>query len=260
MPYESVLPSQVQPVSRSNDVAPSRRRLTRNHAMKFLTVRPHLGLLAAVAFAGALSAPAQAAELKILEPADRSLVKGTVQIRIKPIHDGTEQYFSDPDVILQDEYGRQLQKVIAILDAKTGICTVPLDTRKLKDGVCLVTVKYRTLFQGRVPREAREDLTLSVRNGAARPAKFVVEVPAKDVASDESGDVTVRVYDQKGKLMPGARVTFKVDRGELDTSAEITDSTGEALASIDTEAAEMVTVTITVEGLPPVTKTLKFIE
>lgn len=204
--------------------------------------------------------PSTAAELKILEPADRTVLKGVVTFRIQPFHSSSEQYFSDPDVIVQDEVGNEVQRVIAVLDRKAGVCVAPLDTRKLRDGICHVSVRYRTLFQGRTARMTEEDLTYGIRNGAAKPVRFTVTVPAKPVGNDDYGDVTVTVFDAKGKPMPGARVTFKVDKGDVDTDAEITDSDGEATCSVDTDTAGSITLTVIVEGLPPMTKTLTFVD
>jgi hypothetical protein len=45
----------------------------------------------------------------------------------------------------------------------------------------------------------------------------------------------------------------------VDKDAEITDSEGEAIASVDSEDAQTVTLTVTVENLPPITKVIKFV-
>lgn len=204
--------------------------------------------------------PAAAAELKIMAPADRAVVGGTVQFRVLPRNTAMEQYFSDPDVVIEDEYGQQVAKLVAVRDPKTGICSVPFDTFRYPDGLYNVTVRYRSLMRGQKPVEIREDMILGVRNGQARPAKFAVELEDKGYSGDEPAEVTVKVYDQRGRLMPAARVAFKVDRGEVDSPAEITDSEGEAAVSVDSEEVQTVTLTITVEGLAPVTKTLRFVK
>lgn len=209
---------------------------------------------------GALARPAAAADLQIMEPTDKSLVKGTIQFRVKPVDGPTDQFLSNPEVVITTEDGKEVERLRTPRNQKTGICAAPFDTTKLKDGMYLVAITYRTLHMGRAATEVREDLTLGVRNGKTTPARVVVELDQKDVKLNESCDLTVKVYDGKGKLMPGARVALKVDKGDLDTDAEITDTDGEALASVSSEDAQTVTVTITVENLPPIVKTIKFVE
>jgi hypothetical protein len=59
--------------------------------------------------------------------------------------------------------------------------------------------------------------------------------------------------------MPGARVTFKSDRGELNSDVELTDSEGEARVTLQSETAQTATITIQVEKLTAVTRTVKFV-
>lgn len=203
--------------------------------------------------------PVAAAELKIMSPLDRSVVRGTVQFRIAPVHGPNEQYFSDPDIVLEDEYGRLLKKLIAVRDPKSGLCVASLDTTQVPDGLCEALVTYRTLMGGTIPQSWSDEITLAVRNGAARPARFKVEIENREYHPGESCDVAVTVYDQKGKPMPGARVAFKVSKGDVDTDAEITDRDGEAGAGIDSDDPQQITLTVTVEALPPVTQVVRFV-
>jgi hypothetical protein len=209
---------------------------------------------------GALCRPAAAADLQIMEPTDKSLVKGTIQFRIKPIDAPTDQFLSNPEVAISTEDGKEVDRFRTPRNQKTGICAAPFDTTKLKDGMYLVIITYRTLHLGRTPMEVREDLTLGLRNGRTVPARAVVELDQQEFKLNETCDLTVKVYDSRGKLMPGARVALKVDRGELDTDAEITDTDGEALVSVSSEDAQTITITVTVESLPPIVKTVKFVE
>jgi len=204
--------------------------------------------------------PASAAEVKVLAPADRSLVRGTVTFRVQPVDAPTDMFFSNPEVSIQDEMGRPVEKLPAVKDPKTGICTAVFDSTKVRDGLYLVTVDYRTLYRGSFPMETREDLSIGVRNGGLRPTKFTVSLPERNYSPDEQADFEVKVYDQRGRLMPGARVSFKVDRGEVNDPADITDTAGEVFSSVSSEEAGTVTLTITVESLPPVTKTIRFAE
>jgi len=208
--------------------------------------------------AGACWRPATAAELKILSPTDRTVVGGVVRFQIMPQHAATDKIFADPDVIIQNASGADLHKLVAVRDNRTGVCRVDFDTRQLGDGQYLVKVTYRTLFKGSTPVEVRDDLTLGVRNRSRRPARFTVALEKTDFPVGESGDLTVRVFDANGRLLPAARVSFKVDRGDLDTDAEITDSDGEAVANIGLEEPGAVTVTVQVEHLPPMQKVITF--
>jgi hypothetical protein len=221
-------------------------------------MKPLIALFA-VALAAGTFRPAAAAELKILEPKDCSIVKGAVRFKIQPVEAPNERFLKDPEVLVQDENGKNVQKMAAVLDPKTGIGAAAWDSTRVPDGLYLVAITYQTL-KGSASEEEREDLTIGVRNGAVKPAKFVVELQAKDYHPGEAVDVAVKVYDQRGKLMPGARVAFKVDKGEMNTDVEISDSTGEVLGSVDSDDPQTVTLTVTVENLPPVMKTIKFVK
>ncbi|HEU4751639.1 MAG TPA: Ig-like domain-containing protein [Armatimonadota bacterium] len=219
----------------------------------------HAFWLAALALA-ALALPARAAELKILEPADKTLVRGTVTFKVKPEDGPTDQFLSSPEVVIQDEYGGDIERLRVARDEKSGVCSTQFDTTQLKDGIYLVAVKYRTLEKGVKPTEVREDLTLGVRNTSVKPAKFSIEMDRTEFRTEDAADFTVKVYDSRGRLMPGARVAFKVDKGEVDSDAEITNGLGEASTSVQTEEPDTITLTITVENLPPVTRVLRFVK
>lgn len=212
-------------------------------------------------FAGilALGRSASAAELKVLEPADHSLVTGTLKFRLQPVHAATDMFLSNPEITILDEYGTEVEKFRAARDMQTQICSATFDTTKLKDGSYQVSIVYPTLLKGKTKQETREDLTLGVRNTKRIPARFTVETGTTETKAGESSEITIKVLDKYGRLMPGARVAFKVDKGEVDKSAEITDSDGEAIASVDSDDAQTVTLTVTVENLPPVTKVIKFV-
>jgi hypothetical protein len=122
-----------------------------------------------------------------------------------------------------------------------------------------VQIQYRVLERGLAPVEVTEDLTLGIRNGRSRPTRIALEGGVTDQKTGETHDLTIRVYDQNGKRLPGARVALKVDRGSVDTDAEITDALGEVSTSIGSEVPGTVTLTITVENLPPVTRVLRFV-
>jgi hypothetical protein len=218
-----------------------------------------IGLFAVAAGILAFCRPAAAAELKVIEPADRTLVKGTVQFRLQPKHDATDMFLTNPEISIQDEYGKELQKFRAARDIRTQLCSAVFDTTKVPDGIYLVTIIYPTLLKGQIKQEVREDLTLGVRNSTRLPERFTVELAQPETKAGEFSDITVKVFDKYKRPMPGARVSFKVDKGELDTDAEITDGDGEAIASIDSDDAQMITLTISVENLPAVTKTIKFV-
>ncbi|MGV3722510.1 MAG: Ig-like domain-containing protein [Actinomycetota bacterium] len=216
--------------------------------------------LFALALAAVCCRPAGAAELKIMEPVDRSLVKGTVKFRIQPVHAPTDMFLSNPEIKVEDEYGKEIQKLHAARDVQTKICTASFDTTKVPDGMYLVSIIYPTLFKGQTKQEVREDLTLGVRNGKKAPATYTVTVEGAETKIGAYSDITVKVLDKYKRPMAGVRVTFKVDKGEVDTAAEITDSEGEAIASVDSEEAQTVTLTIMVENLEPITKMIKFVE
>jgi len=216
--------------------------------------------LFALAVAAVCCRPAAAAELQILEPVDRSLVKGTVKFRIQPVHGATDMFLSNPEITVEDEYGKEIQKVRAARDPKTQICTASFDTTMVPDGMYLVSIVYPTLFKGTVKQEVREDLTLGIRNGKKVPAAFTVVVEGAEAKVGAYSDITVKVLDKYKRPMPGVRIQFKVDKGEVDTAVEISDSEGEAIASVDSEEPQTVTLTITVENLAPITKVIKFVE
>jgi hypothetical protein len=132
-----------------------------------------------------------------------------------------------------------------------------VDTTRFPDGQYQVTVAYRTFTAGRAV-EVKEDLVLGVRNSTIRASKLNVEVPDKAFRTDEAADFKVTVLDTRGKPMPGVRVSFKADKGDLTSDADITDSDGEVTVSLQSEDVQTMTVTVTVEGLPPVAKTVKF--
>ncbi len=203
--------------------------------------------------------PAAAAELKILAPADRAILKGIAEFNILPEHAQGELFLQNPEVILQNEYGEEVQKLPAARNPQTNVCTSRTDTSLLPDGLYLVTIKYRVLVQG-MPQDVREDLTLGIRNKPVKPGRFTVEYQKKDYKLGEPCELTVRVLDAKGRRLPATRVAFKVDKGEIDTEAEITDSSGEVIAQIDAEEADTITLTVTVDGLPAVTRVVKFVE
>jgi uncharacterized membrane protein len=219
-----------------------------------------LTLFALAAGIAAFGRPAAAAELKILEPADYTVVKGIVKFRIQTIHAAADQFLANPTITVEDEFGKPLQKLNAVRDSKTQISTATFDSTKVPDGMYLVSIVYPTLHQGKTKQEVREDLTLGVRNGKRVPATFTVELESPKTKVGDYSDITVRVLDKNKRPMAGVRVTFKVDKGEVDTEAEITDSDGEAIASVESEEAQTVTLTITVENLPPVKKTIRFVE
>jgi hypothetical protein len=217
----------------------------------------HILSLSALALLAA--GPATAAELKVMQPADRSIVRGVVTFQMKPELGPTDQFLSNPEISIQDDYGKEIEKLRIVRNGNTGVCTATYDTRQLRDGVYLVAITFRTLEGGRKPVDTREDLTLAVRNGPARPGRFSVVLEDRPYKLDEQAEITVKVLDQNGKPMNGARVAFKVDRGDLDTEAEITGVEGEATASIDSDDAQQVTLLITVEHLPPVRRVVRFI-
>jgi hypothetical protein len=206
------------------------------------------------------AAPAGAAEIKLMQPADRSIVRGVVTFQMKPELAPTDQFLSNPQISIQDEYGKEIEGLRIVRNGGTGVCSAAFDTRKLKDGVYLVAVTMRTLDRGARAVETREDLTLAVRNTPVRPGRFTIGIEKRPYKLDEQAEVSVKVLDQHGRPMPGARVTLKVDTGDLDTDVEITDSAGEAFASLGSEDPQVVNLIITVEHLPPVKQVIRFVE
>lgn len=215
-----------------------------------------IGVLAVVALAGALAA----AELRILAPADNTVVRGMVSFRIQPKDAPTEMFFSNPEVVLEDETGRVVERLPAPKDTATGICSVPFDSTKVPDGLYHAVIRYRTLVRGNQPQDYREDLTLGVRNGPARPARFFLNIEQRDYLVGTQVQFDVRVYDQRRRLMPGARVAFGMDRGDLGVDADITDSTGEVFGSMEADEPGPAMLTVTVENLPPLRRVVRFVE
>jgi hypothetical protein len=205
----------------------------------------------------AVAHPAKAGELKILQPADRTVVRGEVEFKVQPVFGPREQFLENPYIHVRDEAGKELLEVRAPKNVQTGICSATVDTTRFPDGQYQVTIAYRT-FAGNRAVEVKEDLVLGVRNSTIRPAKMAVDFSDKAYRTDEAADFKVKVLDSRGKPMAGTRVTFKTDKGDLTSDADITDSDGEATVSLQSEELQTMTVTITVEGLPPVTKTVRF--
>lgn len=204
--------------------------------------------------------PAGAAEITIMEPADKAVVRGAVPFRIKAALTPMDQHLSSPDILVQDEYGTEVARLVATRDPKAQLFAGTLDTSGLKDGLYLVTVTYRSLLKGEALEEVREDLSLAVRNTRIKPAKLTVQMDPKHYRAGEASDVTVKVLDARGRVMPGARVTFTVDKGEVDSAAEISDRTGEAYVTVTHDAPGDVVLTITAENLPPVTQTIRYVK
>lgn len=205
----------------------------------------------------ALAAPVGAAELKVLSPADRSVVRGLVEFRIQPIHGPEDQFLSNPYVTIKDLSDREMVQVRAPKNLQTGICSVIVDMSRYPDGQYIATVTYRTYVRNKA-QEAREDLVLGVRNSRIRPARFSVQVEDRAYRLDEAADFTVKVLDSRGKPLAGARVALKTDQEDGLDGAEITDADGEATFSVQVEDPATVTVTITVENLAPVVKKIRF--
>jgi len=220
-----------------------------------------VGLLT-LASVGAGACGLLASELKIMEPAEYSIVRGTVKFRVKPELEKGEKLASLPQVSFHNEQGDEVRKIAATGDPATGLTSGSVDTTKLPDGRYVLVFTYKTTVpEEKEPVDQEQEVVLGVRNGPAKPARVVVDLPDnKEFKGEDAAEVTVHVYDDKGKPMPAARVAFKVNQGDLGTSAEITDSMGEAFASVDSDKALTSILTVTVENLPPVTRTLKFIE
>ncbi len=207
----------------------------------------------------ALPRPAAAAELKILEPADRTLVRGELRFRIKPELAPGERVVDTPEVTIQDDEGNGLITLRAHPDTATGICAATFDSKRLPDGYYQVMIHYKSLVGGAL-KEVDEILTLGVRNGTAKPARFLVELEDKPYGPKDTCTVTVKVVTAAGKPMPGARVSFQAPGAVLDVNAAITDSDGEVNIVLDAETAAAIMLTITVEKLAPVQRVVRFID
>lgn len=218
-----------------------------------------LFILTAGLAALAIGGPARASELKVLEPADCAIVKGTVNFRIQTEQAQGERPLSAPELVIQDETGNELTQLRALRDRVTGICTTSLDTRRYPDGQYLVRLKYRSLKAGKV-EDTLDEMTLSFRNTRVHPAKFTVTMVDRPYKLDEPCEVTVKVTGNYGKVMGGARVSFKIDKGDVGRGTEISDSDGEVILNITGTDVANAVLTITVEDLAPVTRTIKFVE
>lgn len=203
--------------------------------------------------------PAGAAQINVMEPADHSIVKGTVPFRIRTDLEPGELFFYNPDIIVRDDNGKEVTKFRPYRDLKTGILNASLDTTPLKDGLYLFSVVYQTLRGDKVV-ETREEMSLGVRNGKTKPAKIYVKVPDKPLSTEDAADFVVTVTDERGRRMPAAQVRLKVDKGELGSPADVTDSHGEVNGTVNSDDAQSITLTITVEDLPPVTRVIQFVE
>jgi len=202
---------------------------------------------------------ARAAQLKILSPPDRSLLRGHVQIRIAPGDEPRDQFLENPRLVIQDGEGRTVRDFRPPRDAKTQICSAVLDSTALLDGQYHVTVTYRTLVGGK-PVTVQENLTVAVRNGPGKPGRFTFAAPDKPLKTSDSADLKVTVLDGRGKPFEGARVVFKATSGDLQSEVEITDRDGEAFVTLESEDAESVSITATVEGLAPQSRVVRFVE
>jgi hypothetical protein len=220
-------------------------------------VRVQLIILVVGAAAAGSLRPAAAAELKVVAPADRAIVAGSLDFKVKTVLAPGEEFLMAPEIAIKDEYGDELDKTRALYNKDTDVFAIPFDTRKLKDGMYLATVTYRYLVKGK-PQEEREDLTLAFRNRKSSPKRFTVTSEQVEAAAGGQVDMKVRVYDAQGHLMPGARVALKVDKGEVGNAAEITDGNGEATVSVFSDDPQQVTLTVTVESLPSVTRAIAF--
>jgi hypothetical protein len=228
--------------------------------MRFIICALALGALAGLR-------PASAAEIKILEPADCSIVRGVVPIKVRPLITPAERFVQNPEVTVETLDGQEVEHLRAVPDFRQiragksdGICTTALDTRTLKDGAYIVTFHFPTLLRGARLVETTETLTLGVRNGAAKPARFTVTLDDATAKVGDGANPVVTVYDTKGAKLPAARVTFKVDKGEVDRPAEISGADGDALVLVNSETPGTVTLTVQVEDLAPVTKVIRFTE
>lgn len=231
------------------------------NGVQYWTARcPVFPLLAAALALLACAGPLNSAEIEVVAPRDRSLVRGTVEFQLRPRHEPGERFFENPEVSIQDEQGKELTRFPAYMDARTGICSAKWDTREFRDALYLAEIHYRALNAANNDVSTSEVLYLGLRNGRNRPARFSVELADQHFKLDDGADLTVRVYDRMGKRLPGARVGLSAPGAILDAEAEITDSDGEATVTLSAEGPRTVTLTITVEHLPPVKRTLRFIE
>jgi len=203
--------------------------------------------------------PAAAAQIHVMEPADHSIVKGTVQFRLRTEQDPGEQFFYNPDIIVRDDKGQEVLKFHPTRDLQTGIVEGTLDTKTLKDGLYLVSIVYETLRNQKVV-ETREEMSLGVRNGKTKPGKIYVKLPDTTPNTDDGADILVTVTDEKGRRMPAAQVHVKVDKGEVGSPDDVTDSHGEATVNLTSDDPQSVTLTITVDDLPPITRVIQFVE
>ncbi|MFN3650557.1 MAG: Ig-like domain-containing protein [Armatimonadota bacterium] len=226
------------------------------------------------ALACAALAPAYAAQLTILAPKDKQVLQGTVKFQVRTVLDEQERFLTSPEMEIQDEYGKKVLTLTAQRDPATGLYSVDWDTTRLpggektKDGLYFATVKYRTIQLGRAI-DASEELTLGIRNSKVRPAFMDVVVekvedpePKPATAGEEpelpSYDLTVTVLDSKRKPVPGVRISIKAEGLELDDDAEITDSDGEAIITVQAEEPGQAKLTLSTEGLPAAVRFLDF--
>jgi hypothetical protein len=200
---------------------------------------------------------AAAAELKLLSPVDRTVLRGTVEFKIRPTPAAAERIVENPVIALQDEMGAPVETLRTMRTPSDPVCSVSLDTRRFPDGRYHAAITYRTLKNGAV-MQTEEDLVLGIRNSTARPAVLGVQFEDRVYRADESCVVVAKVTDARRRPLPGARATFKVDRGELDQAAGIADSDGEITVGVSSDQGAPVTLTVTPEGLPAVTKTIRF--
>ena len=235
--------------------SPGRNRMERRR----LLVKMRGGLFISAVLAGLATVAAPAAEIEVAAPGDRSVLRGIVEFRLRPKHEPGESFLSNPEVSFQDEYGKEVHRFPTTYNQQSGLCTGSLDTRDLKDGLYLVTVRHRYLL-GAQARDVEEDRVYGVRNRTLRPRRFTVEFQNRPFRTAEPCDVTVRVLDQNGRRLPAARVDFKITGAELDTTAEITDSSGEAAAMISSDEPSTATLQVSVEGLPPISRQIRFVD
>lgn len=203
--------------------------------------------------------PAAAAQIHVMEPADHAILKGTAQFRLRTELEPGEQFFYNPDIIVHNDSGQEVLKFRPTRNLQTGIVEGSLDTKTLKDGLYLFSIVYQTL-RGEKVVETREEMSLGVRNGKAKAGKIYVKLPETTPNTDDGAEILVTITDEKGKRMPAAQVHFKVDKGELGSPDDVTDSHGEATVNLTSDDPQSVTLTITVDDLPPVTRVIQFVE
>jgi hypothetical protein len=221
--------------------------------------RAFLLLTALLGLAAFPAEPARGAQLKVIQPADRSLVRGPVQFRIAPGDEPRDQFLENPYLRIHNGAGQLVREFRVPRDAKTQICSAVLDSTALPDGQYQVEVTYRTLVGGKAV-ETQQHLTIGIRNSGRNPGRFSVSAPDKATKTDQAADIRVKVLDSGGRPLAGARVLFKASAGTLESEAEITDGDGEAFITLESEDPGAVTVTVTVENLPPQTRTVRFVE